>query len=86
MKRYLILALLATLPAGAAAQGDDKAYCDALGALASRYVGSAGGDGRQAPDLNVLGAITDCDKGRYEKSIPYLERRLRGVGVTLPPR
>jgi len=77
---------VATSPASAAAQSDDKAYCDKLGALASRYIGSAGADGRQAPDLNVLGAISDCDKGRYDKSIPYLERRLRDVGVTLPPR
>jgi hypothetical protein len=86
MKRYLILALVATLPVGAAAQSDDKAYCDKLGALASRYIGNAGGDGRQAPDLNVLGAISDCDKGRYDKSIPYLERRLRDSRITLPPR
>jgi hypothetical protein len=86
MKRYLILALLAALPTGAAAQSDDKAYCDALGGLASRYIRSAGGDGGSAADLNVLGAITDCNKGRYDKGIPYLERRLRGVGVTLPPR
>ena len=77
---------VAAPPASAAAQSDDKAYCDKLGALASRYVGSAGADGRQAPDLNVLGAISDCDKGRYDKGIPYLERRLRGAGVTLPPR
>jgi hypothetical protein len=86
MKRYLTLALLAALPVGAAAQDDDKAYCAKLGALASRYVGSAGGDGRMAPDLNVLGAIDDCNKGRYDKSIPYLEKRLRDVKVTVPPR
>jgi hypothetical protein len=86
MKRYLIFLLVAALAQGAAAQGNDKAYCDALGALASRYVRSAGGEGGSAPDLNVLGAITDCSKGRYDKGIPYLERRLRGVGVTLPPR
>jgi hypothetical protein len=108
MKRYLILTLVAALPAGsagcggkptdtgtppvaalpisAAAQSDDKAYCAQLGALASRYIRSAGGDGGSAPDLNVLGAITDCDRGRYDKGIPYLEGRLRGAGVTLPSR
>jgi hypothetical protein len=86
MKRYVILVLLVTLPSGAAAQSDDKAYCDQLGALALRFVRSAGGDGGSAADLNVLGAITDCNKGRYDKGIPYLERRLRGAGVTLPPR
>ena len=70
----------------APAQSDDKAYCNKLGALASRYIGTAGGEGRMAPDLNVLGAITDCNKGRNDKAIPYLERRLRDDGVTLPPR
>ena len=86
MKRYLIVALVAGLPISAAGQSDDKAYCDALGGLALRYVRTAGGDGGSAADLNVLGAITDCNKGRYDKAIPYLERRLRGAGVTLPPR
>lgn len=77
---------VAAPPASAAAQSDDKAYCDKLGALASRFVRSAGGDGGSAPDLNVLGAITDCNRGRYDRAIPFLERRLRDVGVTLPPR
>ena len=86
MKRYLILTLLIALPVGAGAQSDDKAYCDKLGALASRYIGSAGAEGRQAPDLNVLGAISDCDKGRYDKGIPYLEKRLRNSRITVPPR
>ncbi|HYD06569.1 MAG TPA: hypothetical protein VEC60_12630 [Reyranella sp.] len=86
MKRYLILALLAALPAGAQAQESDQTYCNKLGALASRYIGSAGGDGRLAPDLNVLGAIDDCNKGRTDKAIPYLEKRLRDQRITVPPR
>ena len=86
MKRYLIAALLAALPAGAAAQETDQAYCNRLGSLASRYIGSAGGDGRMAPDLNVLGAITDCNKGRADKAIPYLDKRLRDNHITVPPR
>ena len=86
MKRHLIAALLAALPAGAQAQETDQAYCNRLGSLASRYIGSAGGDGRMAPDLNVLGAITDCNKGKADKSIPYLEKRLRDNHITVPPR
>jgi hypothetical protein len=86
MKRYLIAALLAALPLAAAAQQDDKAYCNKLGALASRYIGSAGAEGRMAPDLNILGAIEDCNKGRTDRAIPYLEKRLRDQRITVPPR
>ena len=84
--RYVMFALLAALPSSAFAQTDDKAYCNKLGALASRYIGSAGGDGRMAPDLNILGAGTDCNKGRTATAIPYLEKRMRDNHITVPPR
>ena len=86
MKRYLTLALLAAFPTGAQAQETDQAYCNRIGAVASRYIGSAGGDGRLAPDLNILGAVSDCNKGRADKSIPYLEKRMRDNHITVPPR
>jgi hypothetical protein len=86
MRRYLLLALLAALPFGAQAAEDDKSYCNKLGSLASRYIGSAGAEGRMAPDLNILGAIDDCNKGRTDKAIPYLEKRLRDNHITVPSR
>ena len=86
MKRYCVFALLAALPSSALAQTDDRAYCNKLGALASRYIGSAGAEGRMSPDLNILGAIDDCNKGRTDKAIPYLEKRLRDQRITIPPR
>jgi hypothetical protein len=86
MKRYFVFALLAALPSTAFAQTDDRAYCNKIGALASRYIGSAGAEGRMAPDLNILGAIEDCNRGRTDKSIPYLEKRLRDNHITVPPR
>lgn len=85
-RALLLLALLAALPVPAAAQDDDRAYCNKLGALASRYIGGAGAEGRMSPDLNVLGAIEDCNKGRTGSAIPYLEKRLRDQRITLPPR
>jgi len=85
-----LLLLVATsaflLPLLASAQSDDVAYCNKLGALAQRYIGGAGADGRLSPDLNVLGAVSDCNKGKAATAIPYLERRLRDQRVTLPPR
>jgi hypothetical protein len=86
MKRYFVFALLAALPSSASAQGDDRAYCNKIGNLAARYIGSAGAEGRMAPDLNILGALDDCNKGRTEKAIPYLEKRLRDNHITIPPR
>ena len=90
MKRYLFVALLTALasgaPLGVQAAEDDKSYCNRLGALASRWIGSAGAEGRMAPDLNILGAIDDCNKGRTDKAIPYLDKRLRENRITVPPR
>jgi hypothetical protein len=81
-----LVGLLALTPALALAQSSDAAYCDQLAALAYKYIGSSGGDGRSSPDLNTLGAISDCRKGNYAKGIPYLERRLRDSHITLPAR
>jgi hypothetical protein len=88
MARWLrpLAGLLAFTPAFALAQSSDAAYCDQLAALAYKYVGGSGGDGRSYPDLNTLGAITDCRKGNYAKGIPYLEKRLRDSHITLPAR
>jgi hypothetical protein len=82
----LLAGLLALSPALALAQSSDAAYCDQLSALAYKWVGGSGGDGRSGPDLNTLGAIADCRKGNYAKGIPYLERRLRESHITLPAR
>ena len=86
MARWLapVAGLIALSPALAVA--DDAAYCQALSALARKFVGGAGGDGGSAPDLGTIGAIEDCRKGNYARGIPYLEKRLRDSRVTLPAR
>ena len=92
MLRRMIWRIAATLVAcpvlstSAAAQSDDAAYCAQLAGLALRYTGSAGGEGRLAPDLSTLGAIDDCNKGRFAAGIAVLERKLRSNGFTLPKR
>ena len=83
---FLPLVGLLALSSVSLAQSGDAAYCNQLAALAYKYVGGSGGDGRSAPDLNTIGAIEDCRKGNYAKGIPYLEKRLRDSRVTLPPR
>jgi hypothetical protein len=85
----LVLLLLSPLIwpcADAWAQKSDAQYCGELSSLAQRYVSGSGGEGRSGPDLNTLGAIQDCQRGRYDKGIPYLEKRLRDSRVTLPSR
>ena len=77
-----LAALLVLLSTAASAQKSDAQYCAELSALANRYVSGSGGDGRSGPDLNTVGAMQDCQKGRYDKGIPYLEKRLRDSRVT----
>lgn len=79
-----LAAMVLAVPASAAS--DDAAYCQKLGQMALRYTGSAGAEGRTAPDLVTLGAIEDCRRGNYAAGIAALERRLRSNGFTLPPR
>jgi hypothetical protein len=87
MTRWLLpLVGLVALSSASFAQSSDAAYCNQLAALAYKYVGSAGAEGRSAPDLNTIGAAEDCRKGNYAKGIAYLEKRLRDSRVTLPPR
>jgi len=83
---FLPLVGLLALSSVSLAQSGDAAYCSQLAALAYKYVGGSGGDGRSAPDLNTIGAIEDCRKGNYSRGIPYLEKRLRDSHITLPSR
>jgi len=80
------LAACIVLATSAVAQSDDAAYCAKLASLALRYTGSAGGEGHLAPGLTTLGAIDDCNKGRFAAGIAVLERKLRSNGFTLPAR
>jgi hypothetical protein len=70
----------------AAAQSDDAAYCGRLANLALRYTGTGGGNGGLRPDLETLGAVTDCNKGNTAAGIEVLEKKLRDNRVTLPKR
>jgi hypothetical protein len=80
----LLVGVLLAFPAFA--QSDDAAYCAQLGALATKYLGSAGGNGGTRPDLDTVEAINDCRTGNTAKGIPVLEKKLRASGFTLPKR
>jgi hypothetical protein len=72
------------LPLLASAQNDDAAYCGRLYGLARKYI--AGNCGECRPDLFIEGAWADCQKGKFDSAIPYLEKRLRDNKITPPPR
>jgi hypothetical protein len=80
------LVALVLLPLPAFAQANDAAYCAELGELAIRYAGSPAGSGETRPDLAIINAIDDCNKGNTAKGIKVLEEKLRSKGFTLPRR
>jgi hypothetical protein len=81
------LVVLALLRGEAVAQGageDKAARCYQLAGLADRWL-TRRGEGSGGPNMIVVGARLDCDKGRYDSAIRDLERVLRGQGITVPP-
>ncbi len=60
------------------------ARCSQLYALADRYL-TRRGEGSGGPNMTLLGAGLDCQKGRYDSGLKTLEKLLRGQGVTIPP-
>jgi hypothetical protein len=89
---FSILIAAIFLPPGAHAQqvarAADLHYCAQLSELYIRYVGrsEAGPSTPVKPDVNGGVALAKCHEGDAAASIPILERKLRNVGFTLPPR
>ncbi|WP_085933220.1 hypothetical protein [Enhydrobacter aerosaccus] len=83
-RRFLVAVVCSLLPT--AVHADDASYCAELGALARRYLGSAGAMGGMGPDPDTQQAIQDCNSGNTARGIAVLERKLRASGFTLPKR
>lgn len=60
------------------------ARCSQLYALADRYL-TRRGEGSGGPNMTLLGAGLDCQKGHYEAGIATLEKLLRDQRITIPP-
>jgi hypothetical protein len=84
--RVVAIAACLMISSTAMGQSEDAAYCARLAALALRYTGSAGADGRLSADMSTLGAVQDCNKGNTAAGISVLERKLLSHGFTLPKR
>ncbi len=61
----------------------DEAYCRALVNL---YRGKGQGKEAWSESLDLSVADDQCWNGNPEPAIPVLEKRLRDLGYTLPPR
>ena len=67
------------------ADKQQAARCNRLYAIASRSVsGGAGAEGSSAPDMGVVGAGLDCQKGHYDAGIKTLEKILDGQRIPYP--
>ncbi len=88
MRRRAVLAvLLLSIPTASHAQDSTekaKARCSQLYTMADRAL-TRRSEGSGGPNMIVMGAGLDCQKGRYEQGIRELEKVLRAQGYTVPP-
>ena len=60
------------------------ARCSQLYGVADRYL-TRRGEGSGGPNMILVGAGLDCQKGRYDSGIKTLEKLLRDQRLTIPP-
>ncbi|CAN5332160.1 hypothetical protein BH10PSE6_BH10PSE6_48480 [soil metagenome] len=82
---FLAVGTACVLAFSADAQQDPlAARCSQLFTMADRAL-TRRGEGSGGPNMIVMGAGLDCQKGRYEQGIRDLEKVLRAQGYTVPP-
>ncbi len=84
----VLLSLLApgAFPSARAQSTNEQlaARCSQLYGVADRYL-TRRGEGSGGPNMILVGAGLDCQKGRYESGIKTLEKLLRDQRLTIPP-
>ena len=84
-RTMVLLGILAGSLGGAAeAQQTPVARCLQLADHADRYLRRSG-EGGSGPNMMVLSARLDCQKGKPEKGIADLEKLLRDQRINVPP-
>lgn len=82
---FLAVGASCVLPlVGEAQQNPLAARCTQLFTMADRAL-TRRSEGSGGPNMIVMGAGLDCQKGRYEQGIRDLEKVLRAQGYTVPP-
>jgi hypothetical protein len=88
MRRFGCLVVLLGMACGeAVAQQTNEekaARCFQLAGVADRYL-TRRGEGSGGPNMTIMGARIDCEKGRYDRGIRDLEQLLRDQRIPLPP-
>jgi len=80
-----IVAVASLAGAGARAQADDRAYCEALFEMFERYIPSLS-KGHNAGGYDAQASVDQCRQGNTAAGIAALEKKLRDNRLTLPPR
>ena len=79
--------LAMAFPLMASAQGNDVAYCMALGEAYETYTANMTRGRSVMPEpADARIAMEQCKTGNTAAAIPVLEQKLKNARVTLPPR
>jgi hypothetical protein len=78
------MACAAAAPAHGQIDAQKARRCAMLAAKADYYL-TRRGEGSGGPNMIILGARLDCEKGAYDRGIGTLEKLLRDNRISLPP-
>ncbi len=84
--KWLVPALVLSMPLVASAQSSDSKYCSDLSDKYERYLDMSSKKGPQPQSLESQAAVGKCKPGEAAASIPALEKALRNAKLDLPPR
>ena len=84
--KWLLPALVASLPFAASAQSNDVKYCTDLSDKYVRYLDMSSKKGAQPQSVEAQASVGRCKPGETAASIPVLEKALKDAKFDLPPR
>ena len=84
--KWVVAALVLSLPIAASAQSNDAKYCNDLSDKYKQYLDMSSRKGSQPQSLDAQAAVGKCKPGETTASIPALEKALKDAKFDLPPR
>jgi hypothetical protein len=79
-----LVACASAIPAYGQGDAQKSRRCALLAGKADYYL-TRRGEGSGGPNMIILGARLDCEKGAYDRGIGSLEKLLRDKRIPLPP-